>query len=258
MLFYLIFFFIFGAIVGSFLNVVSLRLNTGKGIVSTRSACFSCAKTLKWYELVPIFSFIALQGKCSKCRSRISIQYILVEIATGLIFALISYYFPYPPQMFFYFAIFSILIVIFVYDLRHMIIPDVLSYSFAVLAFMKLLYELGFNLFSIENIYVLLAGPIVALPFALLWLISNGRWIGFGDAKLALGIGWLLGISLGFTAVIFSFWIGALISILLILMKNIFKNKLSMKSEVPFGPYLIIGLTIVFFSRYNLFDLVLI
>src|SRR3989344_244845 len=89
MIFFSVFVFLFGAVVGSFLNVVILRLNTGQSIVSGRSKCFTCAKKLKWHELLPIVSFVFLRGKCSACKTKISWQYPLVETITGIIFVLL-------------------------------------------------------------------------------------------------------------------------------------------------------------------------
>src|SRR3989339_1660823 len=89
MIFFSVFVFLFGAVVGSFLNVVILRLNTGQSIVSGRSKCFNCAKKLKWRELLPIISFVFLRGKCSACKAKISWQYPLVETITGIIFVLL-------------------------------------------------------------------------------------------------------------------------------------------------------------------------
>src|SRR3989338_7047034 len=86
------FVFVLGAVVGSFLNVVILRLNTGQSIISGKSKCFSCAKKLKWYELVPLASFFALRGKCSACMSKISCQYPIVEMFTGFLFLLFFNY----------------------------------------------------------------------------------------------------------------------------------------------------------------------
>ena len=148
------FMFAFGTIIGSFLNVVILRYNTGEPIVNGKSACFSCAKKLSWYELIPIFSFAALRGKCGKCKSKISWQYPLVEFFTGLLFLAVylklnGFYFLNSNNLFslgnsvskysyfYYLAVFSILIVITVYDLRHKIIPDLLVFSFA---FISLIY----------------------------------------------------------------------------------------------------------------------
>jgi prepilin signal peptidase PulO-like enzyme (type II secretory pathway) len=264
--FYYFFFFILGAIVGSFLNVVALRYNTGKSIALSRSACFHCSKRLAWYELIPLLSFIIQKGKCLNCRSKISPQYFLVEIVAGIVFALIAHMFGNfnSESIFFdltliiyYCVVFSILIVIFIYDLRHMIIPDPLAFLFAFLALGKLLSDHGSLLFHMPGILWLLAGPILAFPFAFLWLISKGTWIGLGDAKLTLGIGWLLGLTGGLTAVVFAFWIGAAASVFLMMIKKNTKSSLSMKSEVPFGPYLIIGLTIVFFTNFDLIDFLL-
>lgn len=254
------FFFIFGAIIGSFLNVVSLRINTGKSMIISRSACFSCGKELSWFELIPIFSFLFQKGKCRKCLSKISPQYILVEAIMGFIFIAVAHMYiglgswstMIILQIIFILAIFSILMVITIYDLRHMIIPDLLSYLFS---FLSLIYG---ALFHVGGLSWFIAGPALALPFALIWLVSKGKWMGLGDAKLALGIGWFLGLTGGFTAIMYAFWIGALISVLMMLINRGTKHGLSMKSEVPFAPFLIIGLTVVFFTQFDLVKLLLI
>src|SRR3990167_6368979 len=112
--------FVFGAVVGSFLNVVILRLNTGQSVVSGRSKCFTCAKKLKWYELLPIASFVFLRGKCSACKTKISWQYPIIEIITGLLFLLIFNEFSLFFVLYFFhlLIIFSVLIIIAVYDYR--------------------------------------------------------------------------------------------------------------------------------------------
>ena len=130
--------FVFGAVVGSFLNVIILRLNTGKSIVSGRSKCFTCAKKLKWHELLPIASFVFLRGKCSACKAKISWQYPAVETITGIIFVLLFQ----QSQKFFDFGflilIFSILIIIAIYDYHHQIIPNLFVWIFNGLAFLWL------------------------------------------------------------------------------------------------------------------------
>jgi prepilin signal peptidase PulO-like enzyme (type II secretory pathway) len=263
----LVFIFIFGAIIGSFLNVVALRYNTGMTIEG-RSVCFSCGKTLRWYELIPVLSYVMLRGKCSACRSGISLQYPLVELLTGTLFVLL--YAQNNPLYYFTLMclITAVLVVIVVYDIRHTIIPDGLVYSFIALSFIKLLSDNNFlGLFTSERIWELLAGPILFLPFFLLWFFSRGRWMGFGDAKLAWGIGWMLGLIPGISSLIFSFWIGALVGILMLLLKRIssslsvhnrglflrFKN-LTIKSEIPFAPFLILGVYIVFLGHVLVFD----
>lgn len=260
-----IFYFLLGISVGSFLNVVILRY--GEKSIGGRSHCPSCGKLLSWRELIPIFSFIFQKGRCASCGASISWQYPLVELGTGLLF--LSLFVKFVPevstthvlQSTFYALIFSLLVVIFVYDFYHKIIPDLFVYTFSALAFLSILnFEFGaWNLFGIldlgfrisASLLQLFAGLLIASPFALLWLLSRGRWMGLGDAKLALGIGWLLGLSKGVTAVMLSFWIGAVVSIAILLLQRIQlsdeRKPLTMKSEIPFAPFLIAGLLIVFF-----------
>jgi len=246
--------FVFGAVIGSFLNVVILRLNTGQSTISGRSKCFTCAKKLKWHELLPIISFVLLKGKCSACKTKISWQYPLVETITGIIFVLLfqqSQISNLKSQNFFDFGflvlIFSILIIIAIYDYHHQIIPNFFVWIFNGLAFLWL-FNFG-NLsaiWRIENFNMdgFLAGFILFAFFALLWGVSKGRWMGFGDVKLALGIGWLLGMAKGAAAITLAFWIGAIIGVLLIYLS---KNKYGMKSSIAFGPFMVLGTMISFF-----------
>ena len=260
--------FIFGAIIGSFLNVVILRY--GKENLKGRSKCPSCGKQLRYFELIPILSFIFLRRKCGNCKQKISWQYSLVEIVTGTLFLLIfNFQFSISKQFSIFnfqffnlillWLIFSLLIIIFVYDLRHKIIPDALVFSFVGLSLINVL--INFNGFSwASNLW---AGPILAFPFAFLWFISKGRWIGLGDAKLILGIGFFLGLSQGFSAVMFAVWAGAIVGIALILLSKFYAKKrlsfgdknFTIKSELPFAPFLILSVTAVFFLGWNIWSL---
>jgi prepilin signal peptidase PulO-like enzyme (type II secretory pathway) len=241
---FLIFSFILGTIIGSFLNVVAYRYKTGMTF-GGRSKCFSCNKTLTWTELFPILSFILQKASCKGCKSKISWQYPLVELMTGILFALIFYYFPPISKQAsvstaFYLIITSLLVVITVYDARHKIIPNPLVYTFDALALA--------HVFLSPSLSNFLAGPLITLPFFLIWLLSKGKWMGLGDSKLLLGIGWTLGLIPAISAVILAFWIGAIISVLwmwLVLKK--FKTHY----EIPFGPYLILGMYLVLFFHYN-------
>jgi prepilin signal peptidase PulO-like enzyme (type II secretory pathway) len=243
------FVFTFGLIVGSFLNVVIYRYNTGLTI-GGRSKCMSCWKTLRWYELVPIFSFAVQRGRCRVCRAAIAWQYPLVEISTGLIFLLITNYelritnaiSVYTLYAICYMLIISsILIVITVYDLRHKIIPNGFVYAFIVLSFFSLIYNFGRFGFEWQRFF---AGLAYFAIFGTLWLVSRGRWMGLGDAKLMLGIGWLLPVPQSITAIILSFWIGAVVGILLLMGR---RKKYTLKSEMPFAPFLVFGFFLVFF-----------
>jgi leader peptidase (prepilin peptidase) / N-methyltransferase len=283
-----------GAIIGSFLNVVLYRFNTGRGI-GGRSKCFSCNKTLGVMDLVPVLSFLANRFRCRHCGSRVSWQYISVEVLTAVLFlGVFIHYLPilhiFPAQfliqVFFTCILMSLLVLIIVYDIRHKIIPDLFSYTFAVLTFIAIF--IGFDSSGViavimPDFLTLIAGLILAFPFYLLWLISDGRWMGLGDGKLALGIGWFLGLYDGISSVVLSFWIGAVFSLVLLafnwFIKNFYKtyivkmlvrcintfskkvfgihytvSGLDFRSEIPFAPFLIIGLLITFFFGYNVFE----
>lgn len=227
------FIFIFGAIIGSFLNVVILRLGTGAGF-GGRSYCFSCRADLKWYELIPILSFFFQRGHCRTCYGRISWQYPVVEMLTGLIFVLVySLLSTNYLLVLYYWLVFSLLIVISVYDFRHKIIPNKLVYVFIIFS----LFSPAFEIF----------GAVLFLPFFLLWLASKGRAMGLGDAKLALGIGLLLGLSQGVVALLISFWIGAIFGIILL----IAKKGAGLKTKIPFGPFLALAAFLVFIFKID-------
>ncbi len=265
--------FVFGTIIGSFLNVVILRYGTGKKILGMgeRSMCFSCGKTLEWYELLPVVSFIFLRGKCSECKTKISWQYPLVEIATGIIFASIFYvnfghlaiedFFINTTKIsgliiptLFEFAVWAILIVITVYDWRHKIIPDALVYAFSALSLIFAYFFPG--MLGTTFLGSVLSGIGFFCFFAGLWLISGGRWLGFGDAKLVLGVGFLLGLVRGLSAMALSFWIGAVVSLGIMAWQHLrhgrLKHRVTMKTEIPFAPFIILGTLIAFFCYVDM------
>jgi len=262
----LVIFSLFGLIIGSFLNVVIYRFNTHKTL-GGRSACMSCQSKLHWYDLVPVFSFVALQGRCRSCKTKISTQYPLVEISTGLIFGMLFWKFQ---DLFFldtlmfaftyayYVTMFSVLLVITVYDIRHKIIPDMLAFIFGAFAFVGMFFfdtsSYGsFSLFHphIPSLFQFFSSLAVAIPFALLWLVSRGAWMGLGDAKLAIGLGFMLGLAKLLSATVLAFWSGAIIGLVLIVAKKV--N--GVKSEIPFGPFLAIGTFLAFVFELNLFQI---
>jgi len=246
--------FIFGTIIGSFLNVVSLRFNTGTTI-GGRSKCMSCGKQLTYKELVPLFSFIFQRGACRKCKSKISWQYPLVEFSAGVISVLVFMYFPPLSALsafstVFYLLISCLLLVISAYDIKHKIIPDKFVYAFAAISFVGLFIG-GSSWLHTASLSMILAGPILALPFVLIWLFSKGTWMGLGDAKLIIGIGWILGLSGGANAIILAFWIAAVISVVWVLVTY---KSFKPKQEIPFGPYLILGMYLVLFFHIQAID----
>jgi leader peptidase (prepilin peptidase)/N-methyltransferase len=251
--------FILGTIIGSFLNVVVLRYNTGLSFVTGRSRCFSCSKDLHWYELIPVFSFLMIGGKCLGCNSKISYQYPIVEFITGTVFAGLFYKFGLTPFLPLYLLIASLLIAMSVYDFKHKIIPDGMVFVFIALSFTVLCLTHPISrLFGLPISLDLLAGPILFCFFAFFWFVSGGKWMGFGDAKLAIGVGFLLGFSGGIFAIMLAFWIGAGVSIILLLLQKIkiAKFKLNFKSEIPFAPFIILALFIQLFTAWNLHSII--
>ncbi len=258
--------FFFGAIIGSFLNVVILRYRSGRTL-GGRSMCFSCGKTLAWTELVPIGSYLTQRGKCAGCRTPISWQYPAVEIATGVVFTFLFFHFKFlfftTPLLFailfiYYGFIFCLLTVLSVYDLKHKILPDPLSLLFAIVSFIGAWCISGNELvLHIPTVWNLLAGILIPLPFVVLWYASKGRLMGLGDPKLMVGIGFLLGMSQGVTAVLISFWIGAIVGVLMLIFGSLFSKKsVSMKTAIPFGPFLVLGTMITFFAGLDFSNII--
>ena len=236
------FVFVFGLCIGSFLNCAIYRLEE-KEKITGRSFCPNCKHILYWQDLFPVFSFLFLTGKCRYCKQKISIQYPLVELATGFLFVLF-----FNPQNIvqsvFYLAISCFLIIIFVYDFKHYIIPDKILWPAVVIA---LIYDLlpPYDLWHI--FYTFLAVVIAAGFFLAIFLFSKGKWMGFGDVKLSILMGLLLGMPNVLAALFLGFLFGAIIGVILMAFEN--KN---LKSEIPFGPFLIAGSFIVMFCGNQL------
>ena len=252
-----LFIFILGVLIGSFLNVVGLRWNSGMGLHG-RSFCAVCAKQLAWWELMPVLSFIALRGKCSECKTRISAQYILVEVWTGLLFLSIYMAMPVTREIISIISyallviVFCIYVVITIYDARHKIIPDELSYA---AIFVALIYRIIIG----GDILDYIAGPILFIFFGSFWYFSHGRAMGLGDAKLGLSIGLILGFSMGLSGIAVAFWIGSAFALTSMALsrsgKGLFAHAkgLTMKSELPFAPFLIVGAWVSLIYHLDLF-----
>src|SRR3989344_1785524 len=225
--------FIFGLIFGSFANVIVLRLNTGESLIFGGSRCFFCGHRLKPFELVPVLSFFVLGGRCGECGAKISWQYPLVELSSAFLFLFI-YVFGQNgqhsvPAVILPVVFFWLLLVISVYDLRHKIIPDSLAYSAIAVSVLFRFFDFGWSHF--------LTGLGLFVFFAFLWLVSSGRWMGFGDAKLALAVGLFLGWPAGLVAFFISFWLGAAAGIAYLLLSK----SGSLKAQIPFAPFLFLG-----------------
>lgn len=234
--------FIFGLMIGSFLNVVIARMDELETVVNTRSHCPKCKKDLAWNDLVPLLSFVLLRAKCRYCKEKISWQYPIVELATGLSFVgIYNYVFNQPMAdqwrifvLVAYLIIVAFLVVLFVYDLRKLLVPDGivlpaigLALVFQVIA---ILYLPGYRLNWLDLGLGVLIGAGVP---ALLSLPSKGKWMGYGDIGLGALMGIILGYPLAIVGMFLAFCSGGVIGSLLLVL-----GKKKLTSAVPFGPFL--------------------
>lgn len=249
---YLLLFF-FGLSVGSFLNCVIFRLKSEKNLMG-RSFCPHCKHILSWKDLIPLFSFLILKGKCRYCRKKISWQYPLVELSTGLLFSLIYFFFSTlyfsldnfvvgMVALFFLFSIICFSIILFVFDLKYYSIPDKIIYPAIFTSFFFNLYLSLFLFNSLEFFKnSLITTFLSALFFFSLWFFSKGKAMGFGDWEVIVFLGFFLGFPKILICIFSAFFLGAIVSLILIFLK-----KKTLKSEIPFVPFLIIGALFSFF-----------
>ncbi len=253
--------FIFGLFIGSFLNVLADRLSRDETI-NGRSKCESCKHVLNWYDLLPIISYTLLRGKCRYCRASISLEYPGSEILTGVIFVLTYYlsstYYELPYLHLVHIVIASIFVVVLLSDIRYQIIPDEMQIALAAMALWRFFLlgidpQMSFfqNIMSVSFLSELgirvVAGVAVMIPLLVIYLLTKGKGMGFGDVKFAFNMGLLLGIWPGALALYISFMIGGIVGIIFLLMK-----KGGLKSKIAFGPFLVIATYIVLFYQKDL------
>lgn len=218
-----------GLAIGSFLNVIIFRIDDLKSVLNTRSHCQHCKKTLAWYDLLPLLSFVILRGKCRYCGKGISIQYPIVEIGTGLLFLLLFYIFGLSWGLVFYAIIFSLLMVVFVYDFRSELIPDEFVWVGLAIALLGSWYFGGFGLTNMI-IGSLICGTIPLL----LVLVSREKWMGAGDIKLGFLVGAIVGYPRALFLIFASFVLGSIVGLIYMGL-----GKKKMKDSLPFAPFLI-------------------
>lgn len=258
---------IFGLVIGSFLNVYLYRLHTGRSLAGG-SHCLSCGTSLAWYELIPVLSYVALRGRCRSCTSYIPFRYMLVELLTAGVFLLEFYIYGLTASLPWFLLLLSILVVIAVYDLYHLIIPNELVVALGLVG-LGVVVSLAPTHTLLELLPVLawhLAAGLAASTFyASLWWYSKGRWIGFGDVKLALPLGFVLGTPAVFSFIVLSFWVGAVLSIAYLGLMQVVRRgqhslpfycvPITIKSEVPFAPFLIIAFLFVWWFDISVISL---
>ncbi len=228
--------FILGLVGGSFVNALVWRLDKNERIALARSKCVHCRHTLAAGDLVPLISFLWLKGRCRYCQKNISWQYPAVELAAGLVFWVIAQSGLGLDNKIWLAGLFLIGLAIFIYDLKYTLIPNVFITTGLVWALAGILILEPSRLIS-----GLSAGVVISVFFLILYLVSKGSWIGGGDIKLGFLMGLWLGWPMAVVALLFSYVIGAIIGLTLIA-----TQKATLKSQIPFGPFLITASVIVY------------
>jgi len=245
--------FIIGASFGSFVNVLVDRLKIDqneKNILnlSQSSHCMSCQKRIAWYDLIPVISYFWLTGRCRSCGKVIPARILIVEIVTGLLGLAVVNYFGVDFGSLVLFLVAMVMVAMFVYDLKYQLIPNYFIYAGLVLAVVYNLHLLNLVRLEIDSlIFALLVGSGF---FYILHLISSGKWMGFGDVKLMLVIGLILGWPLIMVQLYISFIVGGIVGLGLLIF-----GKQRLKSKLAFGPFLIAGYFISLFWGEQLINI---
>ena len=255
--FYSFLIFSLGACLGSFANVCIYRLPKNKQIVSGRSFCPNCKKKINWYDNLPLISFFLLNGKCRNCNKVIPVRYLIVELITGISFLLIYLNFKNLNTIIFLSILILILIIIFFIDLENFIIPDTLNFSIMGLALFKNFLP-NFNTSLIHEINQSIIGGMVG--YISIWLIiylyktfKKIDGMGLGDAKLMAGIGFLF----GWQSIPFVLFVSSILGLIFVVPSLIKKQK-NMRTEIPFGPFIILACLIYFAYGSLIYDLILV
>lgn len=241
---YIIIFFIFGAIIGSFLNVVIYRLPRNKSIVSPAfSFCPGCGAPIKWYDNIPILSYLVLRGRCRNCKNKISIRYFLVEIITGISSVAAYLKTGLSIDYIFVFTFFSIMIAITFIDIEFKIIPDELNFIGFIIGFIYTFFRQDFS--WTDGIIGAIVGAGFLWIIAYLYLRFRGiEGLGMGDVKMMA----FVGMYLGWFGALFTIFVASLLGAVIGILAAYFsKSENKSRFEIPFGPFLAIASVLYLF-----------
>ncbi len=245
-----IFFFALGAIVASFLGVVVERYCTGESWVTGHSKCSSCGATLTIIDLIPIISWVLLRGHCRTCGSRVPVASTIAEATLGSLFVLAYLQLNISLSFVLLIVALACLMAVVLYDIKHTVIPGIFSLLFVFAS-------IAFRVVSTTNVYnfgvIFLVASGIALSFALMHYVSRGRAMGLADTPISFGLALIAG-SMAFSGLVYSFWVGAIIGII-ILMRTPTGHRIGI--EVPFAPFLAAGFLLAFFTGWNLFSILI-
>jgi len=257
--------FVLGLCLGSFVNMLVYRMAVKYKLVKlgrdksrhynkNRSFCDYCGKQLHWYENIPIVSWLILRGRSKCCQKKLSRFYPIIELVTGIILVLITYRFNLfsgrfslpieMMQLFWLLIIVTLLLFLTVFDLKYLILPDFAVITLIIISFLGVIFDE-------PNIIPYLVSASVGSGFLLiLYLITKKRGIGFGDVKLAVFMGLFLGWPKIIIALYIAFIVGAIVGVV-----GIFFKKITKKSKIAFGPFLILGTIVTWIWGNQILDL---
>ena len=237
---YYLAFIIFGSLWGSFANVCIYRLPENKNVITGRSSCPNCKNKIPWYDNIPLLSFILLMGKCRLCKKPIDLQYFIVELISAISFVSIYYFFGLTLVALLLLILSIFFIIIFFIDLKHFIIPNELTFPLMIIGFIKS-FDPNLNQTIFPNYINSLIGGLFG--YSIIWLIifiykkiRNKEGMGLGDAKLLAVVGFWF----GWVSIPFVIFISSAVALILVIPSILNKSR-KMSSEIPFGPYIIIG-----------------
>ena len=237
---YYLAFIIFGSLWGSFANVCIYRLPENKSVITGRSSCPNCKNKIPWYDNIPLLSFILLMGKCRLCKKPIDLQYFIVELISAISFVSIYYFFGLTLAALLLLILSIFFIIIFFIDLKHFIIPNELTFPLMIIGFLKS-FDPNLNQTIFPNYINSLIGGVFG--YSIIWLIiffykkiRKKEGMGLGDAKLMAVIGFWF----GWVSIPFTIFISSTVALILVVPSLINQSR-KMSSEIPFGPYIIIG-----------------
>ena len=232
--------FILGSIWGSFSNVCIHRIPSNKSVVKGRSYCPACNKQIRWYDNIPLLSYIFLKAKCRDCSAGISIKYFIVELICALSFVLVFYLFGFSLTALLFFILSIFFVIIFFIDLKHFIIPNQLTFPLMAIGFFKT-FNPNLNQYFFPNLIDSMIGGVVG--YSIIWIIifsykklRKKEGMGLGDAKLLSAIGFWF----GWVSIPFILFFSSFVALAFALPSLISKSR-TLSSQIPFGPYLVLG-----------------
>ncbi|EPZ39684.1 type II secretory pathway, prepilin signal peptidase PulO [Anoxybacillus ayderensis] len=240
----LCFTFFLGLLLGSFYNVVGLRVPKGESIVAPRSRCPSCKRTLTAFELIPVVSYVLQKGKCRACSARISFVYPFVELSTAILFALAPFFVGWSAELAVSWTLISLFMIIFVSDVHYMIIPNRILLCFAPLLFVERIW-----LAPLTPWWDSLLGSVVGFMMLFLIAFVSKGGMGGGDIKLFALIGLVLGVKLTVLAFFLSTFVGTIFGLL-----GMMAGRVKRGEPMPFGPAIVVGTLIAYFFGETIID----